>query len=211
MENEEQDYSDYSSNGSEPEEDQPIQLEVKPKTKKQEEQDKINRNLQRLEALKKARETKKKLAEERRLFKEAPIPKVKEAPKAPKLKPIKAPVIIEEQSEEEMPEPGKTEIILEKKPRKPRVKKITQEKVSDTPIPTANFIPPKTPKAPKIIQEKEKIVYIVNSHDELPEEIQKYVPKKSVAKKPRKPKAIEYDEYDKYEQDIQNVGRIIFN
>ena len=257
MENEEQDVSDYSSNGSEPQEEITMEVAVKGKSKKQEELEKKERNLKRLEALKKAREVKRKLAEERRLFKEQSAPKAQKA-----LKELKTPIVEESEEiiEPKTPKPKKA-LKAQKEQKEPEIE--PEESVEEEETEVVPEIPPKktrnvgtkgtkgtesTPKVPKErfgvnywknsdkeiakSEEKknvEKIVYIlnqppkkeekvkeyyINSTDELPIEMQKYIPRETKTKKPGRKPRINYDEQDKYETidpEIARVGRIIFD
>jgi len=254
MENEEQDVSDYSSNGSEPQEEVVLEVAPKGKSKKQEELEKKERNLKRLEALKKAREVKRKLAEERRLFKEQPAQKAPKALKTPIVeeseeiiepktpKPKKAPKAQKEQKEpeiepEETVEEEETEVVPEIPPKKTRTvgTKGTKGTESTPKVPKERFGVNYWKNSEKEIAKKEesknveKIVYIlnqpprkedkvkeyyINSTDELPIEMQKYVPKETKGKKPGRKPRINYDEQDKYESidpEIARVGRIIFD
>lgn len=237
MENE-QDFSDYSSNGSEPIEPMQIPEPVK-KTKKQEEEEKKARNLARLEALKKAREVKKKLAEERRKLKENPInpePIVASAPKKTK-EPAPTPIIPTVFKESEP-------VALEVKPKKPRnIKKpkkeieeeIIEEEITPPPAPVAPKIKKLEPKAPKVIHERD-VIYVVREkvpEEEKPVKAKAPVPRtalgveqvprqsKLTKKNWRNPEPAEYDydpgaealetQFNGRNFDLARIGRMIFN
>lgn len=237
MENE-QDFSDYSSNGSEPIEPEPIPEPVK-KTKKQEEEEKKARNLARLEALKKAREVKKKLAEERRKVKENPItpePIVAPAPKKSKEPAPVIPTVFKESTTEP--------VALEVKPKKPRnikkpKKEVEEELIEEEITPPSEPVAPKIkklePKAPKVIHERD-VIYVVR--EKVPEEEKpvkakaptprtalgvEQVPRQSKLTKKnwRNPEPAQY-EYDPGAEaleeqfngrnfDLARIGRMIFN
>lgn len=144
------DVSDYSSDGSEPEE---VIQEVKvPKNKKEEELLKKARNEQRLANLAKAREKKKALAEERRNQTKALDKPLKEGIK----KQLKATVEVEEEEEEEEP------VKLKVKPKKEK-KPIKQYEVKELPAHLEKVRPPKIRK-PKPIEYEEENVYEEDPH-----------------------------------------------